>query len=220
MEIIFSSLSVYLIIINLFGLVVIVALLYQINKKREIKNQIDTEEFISVAAHELKAPMTGIKGYLSMIQNGDAGRVSNKAKQFITEAIVEYDRLIRLIENMLNIARLQEGVEDFKMSEVNLTLLTETVFNQFKVQAMQKNLSFIFEPEKKVKDHVYVDRDRMQVVITNLVSNAIKYTDYGSVHIKISNPNDRKVRFEIIDTGLGLSEIERKKLFHKFYITL
>src|SRR3989344_4740014 len=178
MEIIFSSLSVYLIIINLFGLVVIVALLYQINKKREIKNQIDTEEFISVAAHELKAPMTGIKGYLSMIQNGDAGRVSNKAKQFITEAIVEYDRLIRLIENMLNIARLQEGVEDFKMSEVNLTLLTETVFNQFKVQAMQKNLSFIFEPEKKVKDHVYVDRDRMQVVITNLVSNAIKYTDY------------------------------------------
>ena len=80
MEFLFSSSWVYIIIINLFGLVVIVALLYDIHKKREIRNQIDTEEFISVAAHELKAPMTGIKGYLSMIQNGDAGEISDKAK--------------------------------------------------------------------------------------------------------------------------------------------
>ena len=217
MEFLFSSSWVYIIIINLFGLVVIVALLYDIHKKREIRNQIDTEEFISVAAHELKAPMTGIKGYLSMIQNGDAGEISDKAKNYISEAIVEYDRLIRLIENMLNIARIQEGVEDFEMSEVGLVSVTQTVFSKFKVQAAQKKLGLSFEPDQNVNDRVYVDRDRIYIVISNLVSNAIKYTDRGRVSIKLMNPNGAKVRFEITDTGLGLSKIEQKKLFHKFY---
>src|SRR5262249_51270464 len=78
------------------------------------------DEFLSVASHELRAPMTAIKGYLSMIEEGDAGKIPSKAKDFIKEAIDGNERLIRLVNNMLNISRIEEGRLTYQMGDVSL----------------------------------------------------------------------------------------------------
>jgi signal transduction histidine kinase len=174
------------------------------------------DEFLSVAAHELRAPMTAIKGYLSMVIEGDGGKLTPQDEDFIKEAINGNERLIRLVNNLLNISRIEEGRLTFEMGDVHLIEVAKIVRDDYKSQAEEKGLKFEIEIHG-LKDNVYVDKDRVFEVISNLVSNAIKYTDKGSVTIRITNPSSEKIRLEVIDTGPGISEEDSKRLFEKFY---
>lgn len=174
------------------------------------------DEFISMAAHELRAPMTAIKGYLSMIMEGDAGKVPDKICEFLRGSVEGNDRLIRLVNNMLNVGRIEEGRMVYQMGNVLLKDIIKDTYNEFKGEAEAKNIIFNFDSTKNLVDKVYVDKDRIYEVITNLASNSIKYTDKGSVSIKLSNPKVGLVRCEIVDTGRGITEDEQKKLFQKF----
>ena len=192
--------------------------LQQINTKLKYLDK-QKNEFISVAAHELRAPMTAIKGFLSMIMEGDAGRINDKVKDYLAEAVQGNDRLIRLVNNMLNVSRIEEGRMVYKMGNINLAKAAETVFNEFKITAQDKKLKISLNISSGLKDKVNVDQDRIHEVISNLISNAIKYTDKGSISINLSQPDKNTVRLEVKDTGLGISEEEQKKLFEKFVQT-
>ena len=184
------------------------------NKKLKLLDQ-RKDEFISVAAHELRAPMTAIKGYLSMILEGDAGKISPEASDYLSEAVGGNDRLIRLVNNMLNVARIEEGRMVFQMGTVSLAKVVATVFHEFEPDAKQKGLTFLSEIKQGIEDAVFVDRDRIHEVVANFMSNAIKYTDQGSVTVKLLN-RENKVRFEVKDTGPGISQADQGKLFQKF----
>jgi len=183
-------------------------------KLKDLDKQKD--EFISVAAHELRAPMTAIKGFLSMIMEGDAGKVNDKVKDYLSEAVQGNDRLIRLVNNMLNVARIEEGRMVYKMGNVNLSKATQTVFKEYELEAQKKGLKISLNIPSGLMDRVYVDQDRIHEVISNLVSNAVKYTDKGFVSINLSQPDKQTVKLEVKDTGLGISQEEQKKLFEKF----
>lgn len=174
------------------------------------------DEFISVAAHELRAPMTAIKGYLSMILEGDAGKIPPKAGEFLQEATVGNERLIRLINNMLNVSRIEEGRLVYQMGIVKLAQVAKTVFNEFKLEAENKGLKINLVIPEGLQDQVYVDQDRIHEVVANLVSNAVKYTDKGSVEIKLFQPDKKRVCFEVADTGYGIPTDQEVKLFKKF----
>lgn len=174
------------------------------------------DEFISMAAHELRAPMTAIKGYISMVLEGDAGDIPEKARGFLADANNINDRLIRLVNNMLNVSRIEEGKMVYQMEEENLSRIVRAVFNQFIPEAERKGLKYALEIQPEVKDKVYVDPDRIHEVVGNLISNAIKYTDRGSVKVELKQPTRETVRCEVVDTGPGISEQEQKKLFQKF----
>lgn len=174
-------------------------------------------EFLSVAAHELRAPMTAIKGYLSMILEGDAGEISQTVKEYLKQGVEGNERLIRLVNNMLNVARIEEGRLVYQMGTVSLKKVVETIFSDFKAETEKKKLGFDLEAAPDLKDQVYVDQDRIHEVVTNLISNAIKYTDEGSVVVKLNQSNQQKIRFEVVDTGEGISEEEQEKLFQKFF---
>lgn len=175
------------------------------------------DEFLSVAAHELRAPMTAIKGYLSMIIEGDTGKISNQVLDFLNNTIEANDRLIRLVNNMLNVSRIEEGRLVYQMGTVNLAKVAKSVYNEFLLVAQQKGLQLYVETPEGIRDSVYVDKDRIHEVLANLVSNAVKYTDKGSVTIKLLQPNPQTIRCEIIDTGLGITKEEQTKLFQKFF---
>lgn len=183
-------------------------------KLTEIDKQ--KSEFISMAAHELRAPMSAIKGYVSMVMEGDAGEISEKARRFLADANDINDRLIRLVNNMLNVSRIEEGRMVFQMEEDNLSHSVRAVFSQFAPEAERKSLKYSLKIPNKIKDRVLVDSDRIQEVIGNLISNAVKYTDKGEVAVKLTQPDKATVRFEVSDTGPGISEEEQKKLFQKF----
>lgn len=175
------------------------------------------DEFISMAAHELRGPATAIKGYLSMVINGDAGEVSERARGYLADAQATNDRLIRLVNNMINVSRIEEGKITYQMDEIKLSALAGAVYSDFKYEADRKNLNYYTEIQDGVNDYVKVDPDRVREVIANLVSNAIKYTNEGFVKIRVLGLNGDKVRLEVVDSGPGISEEEQSKIFRKFY---
>jgi signal transduction histidine kinase len=175
------------------------------------------DEFLSMAAHELRAPMTAIKGYISMIVEGDTGEIPEKARGYLADAGSVTDRLIRLVNNMLNVSRIEEGRLVYQVEQVNLSTVAQSVFNQFRPEAERKQLEYKLEIPQALRDKVEVDPDRVQEVVGNLVSNAIKYTEKGFVKIILSQASDQAVRFEVADSGPGISAEEQSKLFGKFY---
>ncbi len=195
-------------------------LLYQnlesVNEKLKFLDKQKTE-FLNVASHELRAPMTAIKGYISMTQSGDGGEIPVAAQELLSEAATETDRMIRLVNNMLNVARIEEGRMVFAEGQVHLLEVVERVFNEFNFEAENKALKYSYQPTPNTSDFVTVDVDRIHEVVANLVNNAIKYTDEGEIVVKVFNPNPQIVRFEVTDTGPGMTPDEVGKLFQKFY---
>lgn len=174
-------------------------------------------EFISVAAHELRAPLTAVKGYLSMLLEGDGGELPIDAQGYVQDTLVPTERMIRLVNNLLNVASIEENRMVFQIEKVHLRELVENVYNQFKTEASRRELSFDLIVDENLSDLVLVDRDRLPEVIINYLSNALKYTEIGGVSVKLINPNPNTVRVEVIDTGPGISLQEQERLFQKFY---
>jgi signal transduction histidine kinase len=185
------------------------------DKLRELDKQKD--EFVSMAAHELRSPLTAIKGYLSMVVEGDTGDIPEKAREYLADAMAVTERLVRLVNNMLNVSRIEEGRIVYQMEETSLIRALQEVYNSSRVEAERKNLNFKLSIPNGTGDIIKADPDRLREVIGNLVSNAIKFTDEGEVVISMTNPKPNIVKVEIIDTGPGISEEEQKKLFQKFY---
>lgn len=175
------------------------------------------DEFVSMAAHELRAPMTAVKGYLSMVAEGDAGRIPQKAQGYLVDANAINERLIRLVNNMLNVSRIEEGRLLYQMETVNLIKVAQETFYSSRFEAERKGLKFSLNIPDGLKDEVYVDPDRIREVVGNLASNAVKFTVEGSIDINLFQPKRDTVRLEIVDTGPGISAEEQKKLFRKFY---
>lgn len=175
------------------------------------------DEFINMAAHELRAPMTAIKGYISMIMDGDAGKIPDQAVDYLADVMSVTDRLVRLVNNMLNVGRIEEGRMVYRSGMVSLKDIAHQVFVSFRFEAERKGLIFKVEESKGVKDLVIVDPDRIHEVVGNFVSNAVKYTETGFVSMRITNPQKGTVKFEVIDSGPGISSEEQTKLFQKFF---
>lgn len=186
------------------------------NQKLEILDK-QKDEFVNVAAHELRAPMTAIKGYLSMIMEGDAGDVPDEMSNYLSEVVNGNERLIRLVNNMLNVSRIEEGRMVFSMGDVNLNDVVRSVVKEYQGQAQEKNIQLSLATSEEARYTVTVDQDRIYEVVSNLISNAVKYTDAGSVSVKVTLQQNQYVRVEVIDTGPGMTQDELGKLFHKFY---
>jgi len=207
-----------------FGILLIRSVMREVEQRKKLEElteklkELDAQknEFISLAAHELRAPMTAIKGYLSMILDGDAGKLTTTATEFLKEAVDGNDRLIRLVNNMLNVGRIEEGRMVYQLGVVNLKQVVKRVFNEFAVNAKDKGLAYELDVPERLYDAVYVDQDRIYEVVANLLSNAIKYTDKGTIKVKLGQKSPHVIRLEVIDSGRGISVEEQKKLFGKF----
>jgi signal transduction histidine kinase len=210
----------------IFGMLLIRSVISEVRQREKLQELTEKlraldkqkDEFISMAAHELRAPTTAVKGYISMILEGDAGDIPDKAKDFLTDAAAINDRLIRLVNNMLSVSRIERGRLSFQFETKKLSKIADSAYRQFKLEAERKGLKFSLEiPPKKYDDTVFVDEDRLHEVVANFISNAIKYTEEGFVAVKIKKPRQETIRLEVEDSGPGISVKEQDKLFQKFY---
>lgn len=217
--------SFVFILILIFGVLLIRTISSEIKQREELEEltqklrHLDKQkdEFVSMAAHELRAPMTAIKGYLSMVLEGDTGEIPPKARGYIADVRSITDRLTRLVNNMLNVSRIEEGRLVYQVEIISLSRVAQMVFAQFKIEAERKGLEMELQIPGDLKDTVKVDVDRIQEVMANIVSNAVKYTDDGKVIMRMKQASGDRVRFEVEDTGPGISQEEQQKLFQKFY---
>lgn len=183
------------------------------NKIKEIDEMKD--EFISMASHELRTPITVIKGYASMILE-EAQGLTDQVKADLSIISVSADRLAALIEDMLNVSRIEQGrlKIDLKITDAN-AIIDETV-KELKIQADEKKLALNYSIEENIKTNVNIDKDKFKQVLINIIGNAIKYTPSGSVEVKALN-RDKNLVILVKDTGIGMTAKEREHLFEKFY---
>ena len=173
------------------------------------------DEFISMAAHELKAPMTGLLGYLELLKE----KISPSEKEKIAEDFKILNMLIKdldkLINDLLDVSRIAQGRLKIEIKDVNVNVLLEDVIKTFIPVASQKNLTLNLQSGENLP-LIKSDPDRIRQVVTNLVSNSIKYSLKGQIEIA-STIKDNYIFIEVKDGGIGIPASEMPNLFSKFH---
>jgi len=189
---------------------------------REIRRREESErisraktEFISIASHQLRTPLTAIKGYLSMALEGDYGEVPEKLKVPLKNVYLSNERLIKLVEDLLRVSKIEAGKMEMKFEKTNLENLIGEVISMMEVEAKQKGLYLKFERPKEKLPEILIDREKIRQVILNLIDNAIKYTKEGGVTVGLKRVKNFLQIF-VVDTGEGMSKEEISKIFESF----
>jgi len=193
----------------------VVTIAHDITKEKEISQM--KNDFVAQASHELRTPLSSIRGYIEMLLDGEAGDESTR-REFYESIQNEANRLNRLVDNMLNISRIEAGLIQAHWETVDLSTLAEEVASVTRTQATAKEQQLTTRHDQLCYQ-VEGDRDLLFQVIMNLVSNAIKYSPEGSritVNVDLADCN-RSVLVSVNDTGLGIPEESIPKLFDKFY---
>lgn len=174
------------------------------------------DEFVSMASHQLRTPLTSIKGYISMVLEGDAGEVNPTQKQMLGQALFSSQRMVYLISDLLNVSRLKTGKFIIEPKPVYLPDLVESEMLQLHDGAQAKNITLSFLKPKKFPI-MNLDDMKLRQVVMNFTDNAIYYTpNGGKITVTLKDKKD-SVEFTVKDTGIGVPKEERHKLFAKFY---
>jgi len=174
------------------------------------------DEIVFIAAHELRTPVAAMKGYLTLILEGTTGDITEGTRDYITKVIASNQRLIQLVNDLLEVARSQAGRLTIKVAPLALAAPIGSVLDELKALADEKGTKMVYEPPANLPN-VLGDGDRIKEVVINLVGNAIKYMG-GAGTITITNEaKGDEVITHIADTGLGMSKEAQGKLFEKFY---
>ncbi len=173
------------------------------------------DDFISMASHQLRTPLTTVKGYLSMLGTGDAGQVNLEQKEFIQNALTGSDRLGKMIIELLNVSRMSTGKFKIDPKLVDLSKIVNDEVKQLQLHADAKHLKLIVNVPK-APVWCEIDEDKTRQVIMNYLDNAIYYTKAGSVTANLS-ADPKKLIFTVVDTGIGVPKAAIPKLFSKFY---
>ncbi len=192
-----------------------VAVLHDITREKEVSQM--KNDFVSHVSHELKTPLASITAYSEMLADGEADNEEMRT-EFYSVIQGQAKRLNRLIEDILNISRIESGLIKVSKETASLTMLIEEQMQMIRSYAEEKQIDVIWK-KPIVFDQVYVDRDMLSQVIINLLSNAIKYTPAnGSVRIETAVDEAGSVaRVSIRDTGVGIPADEVEHVFEKFY---
>jgi len=174
------------------------------------------DEFISMASHELRTPITGIKGYLSMVLDGSFGEVNQEVKDKLGIVTEEAKRLDELVGDLLDVSRIEQQRVKLEIVPLNLAQMIQKIVNELKVVAEGKKLKLIYETPTESLPMIKADENKLSQVLVNLVGNAIKYTLKGKVTLT-TTPKEKMMEIKIADTGIGMSAKARERLFEKFY---
>ncbi|OGG42927.1 hypothetical protein A2841_02170 [Candidatus Kaiserbacteria bacterium RIFCSPHIGHO2_01_FULL_48_10] len=209
----------------LAGMLVIILILVAFNSRlfqyamlaRRLK-EVDQmkDEFISMASHELRAPITAIRGYLSMILDGSVGQISEASKKILVTVADSSKRLAELVEDLLEVSRIEQGRMKLALLPINIQEVISASTTELAISAKEKNLELREEKWKGVLPKIMGDKDRLRQVMVNLLSNAIKYSLKGSVTVS-TTVKEGFIEVRVRDTGIGMSNQEREHLFEKFY---
>ena len=183
----------------------------------QLKNLLEAEkqEFLSVMSHELRTPMTGVKGYLSMVLEGDTGEVPQKAREYIAQAYVANDRLIRLVERMIKITKIQEKKFQFNIGKVEIADVVSQIVRDCQIRAQEKDIEITHDdPTEKL--FVAGDPDRTREVLLTLVINAIKFTLKGGKIKIVHRRTPDWIITNVTDTGVGLKKENQGRIFRLF----
>ncbi|HUC96128.1 MAG TPA: GAF domain-containing sensor histidine kinase, partial [Candidatus Saccharimonadales bacterium] len=174
------------------------------------------DEFVSMASHQLRTPLTSVKGYISMVLEGDAGEISDNQRQFLNEAFMSSERMVHLINDFLNVSRIQTGKFIIDKHPTDLSKVIEQEIDSLQPSAISRNLKFVYHRPKDFP-MLDIDEGKIRQVIMNFADNALYYShDNTSITINLSIDKNEAL-FTVKDLGIGVPIEEQEQLFRKFY---
>jgi two-component system CheB/CheR fusion protein len=179
------------------------------DQKQEMERK---DEFIGVASHELKTPLTSLKGYLQLISY-KKGELPSAVKQHIDKAIVALNKLQNLVNDLLDVSKINAGRLEYSMADINLRELLRSCIDN----ARHVFPSFEFVNDFEGEFTVNGNAERLEQVVMNLINNAVKYSPANRTVIVKASQNGNNVRVYVTDFGIGLSDKQQKRIFERFY---
>lgn len=187
---------------------------HDISREKKVEGM--KSEFVSLAAHQLRTPLSVIKWSLSMLSKGDFGKISIKQKVLVDRTLQNNDRLIALVNNLLNVTRIEDGyyANEFELSDI--LNVVNFVINSEKENLQNKKITLDFQKPDNIPLTKF-DENKIKVVIQNFIDNAIKYSSEGG-RIIISLTSDEKIiELKVQDFGMGIPKNQQDKVFTKFF---
>jgi signal transduction histidine kinase len=186
------------------------------NRTREIELLKSKTEFITVAAHQLRTPLTAINWALESLEGG---QLQPQQKELVDTGFLAAKKMLKTVNDLLDVAKIEEGRFGYQFEEVNIVSYLEDILSQSNDIAKQYNIKLYFQRPKESSISVYIDQQKMSMVLFNLIDNAVKYNvENGSVTIAVEKvDNEPYVKITIKDTGIGIPANQMDKLFTKFF---
>jgi signal transduction histidine kinase len=174
-------------------------------------------EFVTLAAHQLRTPISGVKWSLQTLLDGDFGDLNEGQKRVVEEAFKTNNKVINLINDLLNVAEIEEGRYLNKVVLYDVSEVILSVIEDYKTEAEKKKVKINFTPPKEALPKVMLDVEKIKIVVSNLVDNAVRYNlEGGEINISVKN-YEKEIEVKIEDTGLGVPMKEQEKMFTKFF---
>jgi len=186
------------------------------NRRLKELDQMKTE-FISVASHQMRTPLSAIKWILKMIIDGDLGPLNQEQKDLLAKGYQSNERMIALINDLLNVSRIEEGRFQYRMIRTSLEEEIKKVIEEMKSDIQAKHIRLKYEQSQAPLPKVSMDPQKIHLVVQNLIDNALKYTpSHGRVEINLKQEG-QEIIFSIKDDGVGIPTSQRDKIFSKFF---
>jgi len=222
--------SVTVLLAVVFGIFLINSVKKEVQRKEELQlmsnklaqandklRQMDNtkSEFISIASHQLRTPLTAIKGFISLLLEGSYGKLESKQEEALNKTYTSTERLINLVEDLLNISRMESGRMEFKFAPAKMEDLCQEIIDTFVLRAKEKDLYLNYKKPEMALPELMIDAGKVKEIVSNMVDNALKYTPKGGVTLRLEQVSDA-VRVIVSDTGIGIPATELPYLFNKF----
>jgi len=181
---------------------------------RSLENAAATRSaFLANMSHEIRTPMNGVLGMLELL--GETG-LSDDQRELIRIARGSAGLLLRVIDDVLDFSKLEAGRVQISVVPTDLVALVQDTAAPFRALADEKRLTFSVEVHDEMPPAIWADPQRVGQILSNLIANALKFTEYGSVRVSVTRPTDSMVEISVIDTGIGISEDEQESVFEEF----
>lgn len=190
-------------------------ILHDVSREKLIERM--KSEFVTVAAHQLRTPTSAVKWSLRTLLDGDLGELPENQKELIKKTYMTNDKVINLINNLLNVASIEEGKYLSEVVLANPQELIQSVVDEYEDLIKRKKLNFEFRKPKEKPPKVMLDVEKMKIAVRNVLDNAVKYTREGgkvTIFLKVSK---EEIEVQIWDTGIGIPKFQQEKVFSKFF---
>jgi signal transduction histidine kinase len=190
-------------------------ILHDISREKLVERM--KTEFVSLAAHQLRTPLSAIKWTLKMLLGGDLGKINKEQREFIGKTYNSNERMIHLINDLLNVTRIEEGRYLYRISEFSVEEIMDSVVDSLGEKIQTKKIKFTYNKPQKSLPKIRADREKIEIVIQNLIENAISYSLIGGP-VTVSIDCDKlNLNFSVKDAGMGILEHQKPRLFTKFF---